>query len=419
MGSRPQLLRPGLLSALTLALFCFLTAPEPASAAARLDVTYTEVDGTPVRVIVGPDGHVWINNIYCCEFGHPGGPIRRLTDDGEQVFGLGDTYGIAAGPDRNLWFTDNHENQIGFMALTPGYPVTRFPLPTQPNGDGLLPYDIVTGPDNNLWVTLSLSGEVAQVTTAGQITRFPLRPEARQPFPTEIAAGSNDSLWIGGEQGKNGMLARMSTDGEVRVYNFAQEFPVIEDVIEGPSDRIWFSYLDGVGYLEASGKPTLFSLPKFFDRYDPSLTGASTGLTVGPDGNLWIAITGAAGTKSTNAMMRLTPGGRYTYFPLPFKPFINRGFELVTRPATKTIYFTQPEDGVVGRFRPPSGRCRVPRLVGAPAGRVAKRLKRANCSLGALDGPHGAHAEVVAQHPKAGRKLAALSHVYLKARRRH
>ena len=161
-----------------------------------------------------------------------------------------------------------------------------------------------------------------------------------------------------------------------------------------------------------------FPLSKFFDRYDPDLAGVSTGMTVGPDGNLWIAITGAAGTKSTNAIMRLTPGGRYTYFPLPFKPFINRGFELVTRPSTKTIYFTQPEDGVVGRFRPPSGRCRVPRLVGASAQRAEKRLQRANCSTGAVKGPTGASSTVVSQRPAAGRTFDAQTHVYLKTRHR-
>ncbi len=332
------------------------------------------------------------------------------------MFGLGDTYGIAAGPDGNLWFTDNHENQVGYMALIPGNPVTRFPLPTQDN-EGLLPYDIVTGPDDNLWVTLSLSGEVARVTPTGGITRFPLRPQARQPFPTVIAP-DRSSLWIGGEQGKDGLLARMTTDGHVRVFDFAQKFPAVRDVIKGPSDRIWFSYLDGVGYLDASGKHTLLPLSKFFDRFNPDLFGASTGMTVGPDGNLWIAITGAAGTKSTNAIMRLTPSGRFTYFPLPFKPFINRGFELVTRPSTKTIYFTQPEEGVVGRFRPPTGTCKVPKLTGRDAKVAIRRLRKANCSVGATNGPEGSNAEVVDQHPRAERKLDAESHVYLRTRPR-
>jgi len=392
------------------------TAGDGSGFDARLRVHYTHVGGTPERAIIGPDGNPWINDIYCCEFGNPGGPVSRLANGDEQEFGLGDSYGITAGPDGNLWFTDNHANQVGYMELSPGNPVTRFELPSQPDGRGVLPWDITTGPDGNLWTTLNVTGEVARITPAGAVTRFPLRPQAFRPSPTTITPGPDNSLWIAGEQGAGGMLARITTDGKVRVYDFARRFPTVRSVVEGPGRRIWFSYLNGVGSIGSAGKPALYALPKFFDHYDAELTGATTGITVGPDRNLWIAVTGAAGTKSTNAIMRLTPGGRYTYFPLRFKPFINRGFELVTRPSTKTIFFTQPESGLVGRFRPPAGHCDVPELIGRPAQRAASLLEKARCSLGALSGPLGPHAKVVSQRPSAGRKFDALTHVSVRTR---
>ena len=55
-------------------------------------------------------------------------------------------YGIAAGPDGNLWFTDNGAGQIGTINPTT-HAITEYPIPyTNTN-----PYGITAGPDGNLW----------------------------------------------------------------------------------------------------------------------------------------------------------------------------------------------------------------------------------------------------------------------------
>jgi virginiamycin B lyase len=55
-------------------------------------------------------------------------------------------YSITAGPDGNLWFTEQ-VNQIG--RITTSGVVTEFQIPS----DSCTPNAITTGPDGNLWFT--------------------------------------------------------------------------------------------------------------------------------------------------------------------------------------------------------------------------------------------------------------------------
>jgi len=54
-------------------------------------------------------------------------------------------YGITAGPDGNLWFTEYYGNKIG--RITPGGTITEFPLPAADSS----PTAITAGPDGTLW----------------------------------------------------------------------------------------------------------------------------------------------------------------------------------------------------------------------------------------------------------------------------
>jgi virginiamycin B lyase len=63
---------------------------------------------------------------------------------------------LATGPDGNLWFTectvDSGERQCinsGIGRITPGGQIAEFPLPMPSNQLG----EIIAGPDGNLWFT--------------------------------------------------------------------------------------------------------------------------------------------------------------------------------------------------------------------------------------------------------------------------
>src|SRR5439155_597612 len=71
--------------------------------------------------------------------------------------------GITAGPDGNLWFTEGFADKIG--RITTAGEITEFPLTALS-----FPYGITAGPDGNLWFTEEKADKVGRITPAGEVT---------------------------------------------------------------------------------------------------------------------------------------------------------------------------------------------------------------------------------------------------------
>jgi hypothetical protein len=86
--------------------------------------------------------------------------------------------GITAGPDGNLWFTEDHTDQIG--RITPSGVITEFRILT----GGAWATDITVGPDGNLWFTEG--GKIGRTTPySAQVTvsnPSPSGPSNALPF---------------------------------------------------------------------------------------------------------------------------------------------------------------------------------------------------------------------------------------------
>jgi virginiamycin B lyase len=95
-------------------------------------------------------------------------------------------WGIAPGPDGNLWFTEQQANKIG--RITPAGSITEFPLPT-PYG---YPYHISPGPDGNLWFTAY--NMIGRITPSGSITEFPIPTSGSGLW--DIAPGADGRMWF-------------------------------------------------------------------------------------------------------------------------------------------------------------------------------------------------------------------------------
>ena len=103
-------------------------------------------------------------------------------------------FGITAGPDGNLWFTEFNGNKIG--RITTAGVVTEFAVPTADSG----PVGITAGPDGNLWFTEERNN-IGRITTAGAITEFAVPTANSEPFG--ITAGPDGNLWFTEEGGNN------------------------------------------------------------------------------------------------------------------------------------------------------------------------------------------------------------------------
>lgn len=211
--------------------------------------------------------------------------------------------GIAAGPDGNMWFTENpfslggrgpNDSRIG--RITPAGVITEFALP----GSGRLSGPIVAGADGALW--FGEDGKIGRITTAGAITELTL-PIVSSTI-LGIAAGPDGNLWFAktvfDSDGSNGRIGRVSPSiftGSPPPFPAITEFTVpaanlITDlgltfhgspmnIVSSPDGNLWFtdSEIGKIGRITTAGAITELTPPTPF--------GGPAGIAAGPNGDLW------------------------------------------------------------------------------------------------------------------------------------
>ena len=163
----------------------------------------------PVAIAAGSDGNLW----YTDSEGNvdrmtPAGSFRSFTVPGIAAFadaatpGTGESYGIAAGPDGNIWFTERFANFIG--KITPAGMITEFPIPSVNSQ----PYGIAAGPDGNLWFTEQAANNIGVISPAsGMIAEYPIPTGGSSP--AGLTAGPDGNLWFA-ESGGVGKIGRVT-----------------------------------------------------------------------------------------------------------------------------------------------------------------------------------------------------------------
>ena len=211
---------------------------------------------------------------------------------------------IAAGPDGNMWFTNNANNSIG--VITPKGSVKYFPVPTDPSqtsGPGL--FAIAAGPDGNMWFTGFYANVIGKVTASGAVTLYPV------PLPNSHPLG----------------------------------------ITPGPDGNLWFTmdFANGIGRITPNGVVTLFPIPS------PGVTGITAAsscvmcgylIAAGPLDSMWFTI------PAVNLIGRITVAGVVTTFPVTTSSSVSSGATLPTIGALTTgadglIYITQNADSMI------------------------------------------------------------------------
>ena len=161
--------------------------------------------GGAAAMTLGPDGNFWVA-LPGSASANPISSIARITPTGHVTqFPLDSSYeptvdpfGITAGPDGNVWFTEPSGNLIG--RITPSGRVTTFAIPTI--GD---PISIITGSDGALWFTEMDGNRIGRITTYGMVqdvtapthvSAMPGNSSSSTSLPYGIAAGADGNIWF-------------------------------------------------------------------------------------------------------------------------------------------------------------------------------------------------------------------------------
>lgn len=104
-------------------------------------------------------------------------------------------FGITAGPDVNLWFTEQAGNRIG--RISPSGVLMEFSAGIGANANL---QGIALGPDGNLWFTEVNLNQIGQITPSGVVTEFSTgiqaahSPSGSLPGPTATFGSLNMAL---------------------------------------------------------------------------------------------------------------------------------------------------------------------------------------------------------------------------------
>ena len=290
----------------------------------------------PFGITAGPDGNLWFT-----EYSDRGNRIGRITPAGVVTefnlpSSLAEPTGITAGPDGNLWFIESSYNgynpKIGRINPVSGV-VTEFS-----GVGGLSSSCIAAGPDGNLW--FGLFDSIASITPLGVVSYFSLL-HSFSPANC-MTAGPDGNLWstVGGVELASGTIYRITPAGVVKELgtniSSGNGFP---SITAGPDGNLWFTgYNENViGRLTPTGTVTKFSAGISANAHPYSITA-------GPDGNIWFTEPGI------NRIGRITPTGVVT----EFSAGISAGASPmgISAGPDGNIWFTEPGVNRIGRITP-------------------------------------------------------------------
>jgi uncharacterized protein (TIGR03437 family) len=164
-------------------------------------------------------------------------------------------------------------------------------------------FGVVTGPDGALWLTPGLtspSANVGRITTAGVFTSVPLPAGFIPGGP--IVTGPDGALWLQIVSNNDSAALRLTTSGTTSEFVFDQTDGIFGMTV-GPDGAIWMAEFDRISRLITSGGYSSFLLTNLHP----------TAIVAGPDGNLWFPAINDEGNASV--IGRITPSGTITTFP--------------------------------------------------------------------------------------------------------
>ena len=219
--------------------------------------------------------------------------------------------------------------------------ILEFPIPSLVAE----PRAITFGPDGAYWFTEYGEGKIGRIDTNGVITEYPIPSGLSAPYG--IVTGPDSNLWF--TEVSFNQVGRIGTNGVIQ--EFRLPFDVVGTGITlGPDGRLWL--LDFGASLYLPGETTnggvvaltiSNSMVAGASYYNSNFTVHSrpTGITTGPDGNLYFTeqLAGNIGRITTNGVIS----------EVAVTPTNNQPSTIITGP-DGALWFAQAATNALGRI---------------------------------------------------------------------
>lgn len=243
-------------------------------------------------------------------------------------------FGIVAGPDGAVWFTEYSGAKIGRIPTTATVAspqITEYPVPTAASG----PMQIASGPDGALWFTECAASQIGRIPTSGSPI-FEFATPTHASFPQGITQGADGAMWFAESSGNK--IGRIPTSGPIAITEYAVPTASSQpfSIVAGPSSTLWFAEpgANQIGTLPLAGSPVT-------EYPVPTHASATKVLALGGDGALWFT------ENTTGKIGRILPGGAAYEFSLASA---GAGPAGITAGPDGAIWFTEATGNKIGRI---------------------------------------------------------------------
>ncbi len=188
---------------------------------------------------------------------------------------------ITLGQDGNIYLTEFGNDRVAQFVLS-NSAITECTLPIQVGTTTPTPFGIAAGPDGNLWVTDPASNGIWRVTPGcGSYAFFPLA--TANAAPQNITVGANGALWFTEYNADQiGEIFTSATPGSSPTEFKVSTGAGLGVIVSGPDNALWFTETKSIKLGRMLTTGTLSS--------ETALTGVAQpyGLVSAPDGNFYI-----------------------------------------------------------------------------------------------------------------------------------
>ena len=267
----------------------------------------------------------------------------------------GSTHEISAGPNGNLWITQQKNGRLVKVTVD-----GRMEIYDLPKGSG--PHGLKFDAQGRMWITLEFVDEIAQVGLDGQIVarhKVPLSGAG----PHGLGIGLDGNVWWTGKTGN--VIGRLNpVTGRMDVFPLDHKPAKPIYIAPGPNGNMWFTELEGsrIGRITPKGQITTFPIPTENARPIVVFTG--------PKGRIWFT------EERGNAFGTVTAEGEIMEYPTGVAGGMLAGatFDKV---GNLQLQFNKPDiiqriapDKTVVTYRLPSKNAVQHRITVGPNGRV-------------------------------------------------
>ena len=290
-------------------------------------------------------------------------------------------YGIASGPDRHLWFTDDfaryfdninlagdeialypfsspdpsllltnlifdHEGNIWIAAISLSSPnvgmLKKFKI--EKSGhifetimDHVNVRDLMLGADGNIWY--AGDNAVSKITPDGKkIVRYPVCTESETCMLMGLSSDANGNIWFT-EYDAN-VIGKITVDGTITKYTVPTLNSNPSFITLGSDRNMWFTEANGNKIAKIN--PNTGTITEY---EIPTKDSEPAQITKGIDGNIWFS------EHHGNKIGRISMNGEITEYPIPTTDSHPMG---ITTGADGNIWFVEQAGGRVGKLEIPA-----------------------------------------------------------------